>query len=73
MDYDTILVIIIIIIIIIRYSFMYNITVDSENRARGCANLDIPLEELLAKPMTEQVFLDNTNDDDVDDEWDLCS
>jgi len=38
-----------------EYSFMYNITVDSENRARGCANLDIPLEELLAKPMTEQV------------------
>ena len=36
---------------------MYNITVDGENRARGCANLDIPLEELLAKPMTEQVHL----------------
>ena len=45
-------------VIMNRYSFMYNITVDGENRARGCANLDIPLEELLAKPMTEEGFSD---------------
>ena len=53
-----------------RYSFMYNITVDSENRARGCANLDIPLEELLAKPMTEQVLYDDNDDDDDEDDED---
>ena len=46
---------------------MYNISVDSENRARGCENLDIPLEELLAKPMTEQVFHDDNDDDDGND------
>ena len=49
---------------------MYNITVDSENRARGCANLDIPLEELLAKPMTEQVLHDDNDGDDDDNEDD---
>ena len=59
------MIMIMIMMIYTRYSFMYNITVDSENRARGCANLDIPLEELLAKPMTEQVlYVDNDGDDD---------
>ena len=49
---------------------MYNIIVDGENRARGCANLDIPLEELLAKPMTEQVhFDDDVDGDNGDDDW----
>ena len=43
---------------------MYNITVDEENRARGCNNLDIPLEELLAKPMTDQALWVNGDDDD---------
>ena len=43
---------------------MYNITVDEENRARGCDNLDIPLEELLAKPMTDQALWVNGDDDD---------
>ena len=42
---------------------MYNITVDEENRARGCNNLDIPLEELLAKPMTDQAFVVHGDDD----------
>ena len=43
---------------------MYNITVDEENRARGCNNLDIPLEELLAKPMTDQALGFHGDDDD---------
>ena len=43
---------------------MYNITVDEENRARGCNNLDIPLEELLAKPMTDQALWVHGDDDD---------